>query len=52
MGWLTEIFNKEIEEELKINSMPMAMRGMSDVERGFVAGWCAAFFFLFVVLSI
>jgi hypothetical protein len=48
MGLLTDIHNRETEEK----RLPMAMRGFSDVERGFVAGWCAAFFFLFVVLSI
>lgn len=52
MGWLTGVFKKEIDEDFKVNRLPMAVRGMSDKELGFVAGWCAAFFFLFVVLSI
>lgn len=52
MGWIEKVFTKETEEEFKINRLPMAARGMNDVERGFVAGWCSAFFFLFVVLSI
>lgn len=52
MGWLTEIFNQGIDDDFKVNRLPMAMRGMSDFERGFVGGFGTGFFFLLFLLVV